>query len=200
MENQIFGYCRVSTREQNEDRQRIALQEFGIPEEKIHTDKQSGKDYFRPAYQMILDAMQPGDVLVVKSIDRLGRDYHETLEQWRAITKVKQCAIVVLDMPLLDTRQKDNRDLTGTFIADLVLNILSYVAETERAAIKQRQREGIEAAKRRGVQFGRPPKKRTPHWYKLLDAWKENKITARDAAKALHINHQTFVVWANSQQ
>ena len=141
----IYGYIRVSTKEQNEDRQRIALAEFPVPEENVFMDKLSGKDFNRPQYRKLLRRMRPGDVLVVKSIDRLGRNYEELLNQWRIITKDKRVDIVVLDMPLLDTRQT-GRDLTGTFVADLVLQILSYVAQTERENIRQRQREGIEEA------------------------------------------------------
>lgn len=149
----IYGYVRVSTREQNEERQLIAMREFGV--DRIFTDKQSGKDFLRPEYQKLLRKLKKDDVLVVKSIDRLGRNYDDILVQWREITKEKQAAIVVLDMPLLDTRQ--NRDLTGTLIADIVLQLLSYVAQTERELIRQRQREGIDAAKERGVRFGREP-------------------------------------------
>ena len=150
----VYGYIRVSTREQNEARQVDALKQFGV--DRMLMDKQSGKDFDRPAYKKLLEELRPGDVLVVKSIDRLGRNYSDILEQWRIITKEKDAAIVVLDMPLLDTRS--NRDLTGTLIADIVLQLLSYVAETERAFIKQRQREGIAAAKARGQRFGPPCK------------------------------------------
>lgn len=153
----IYGYIRVSTKEQNEDRQRIALAEFPVPENHIFLDKLSGKDFERPQYKKLTKKLRPGDILVIKSIDRLGRNYEEILNQWRIITKEKRADIVVLDMPLLDTRQT-GRDLTGTFVADLVLQILSYVAQTERENIKQRQKEGIAAAKLRGVQFGRPRK------------------------------------------
>lgn len=155
MEGNVYGYVRVSTKEQNEDRQIIALREFPVDEKSIYTDKLSGKDFNRPCYRKLLRRLRKGDVLVIKSIDRLGRNYEEILEQWRIITKVKKADIVVLDMPLLDTRAK-GRDLTGTFIADLVLQILSYVAETERENIRQRQREGIAAARMRGIRFGRP--------------------------------------------
>ena len=147
----------MSTKEQNEDRQRIALAEFPVPENHIFLDKLSGKDFERPQYKKLMKKLRPGDILVIKSIDRLGRNYEEILNQWRIITKEKRADIVVLDMPLLDTRQT-GRDLTGTFVADLVLQILSYVAQTERENIKQRQKEGIAAAKLRGVQFGRPRK------------------------------------------
>ena len=152
-----YGYARVSTREQNADRQLIALTGFGIVETAIFVDRQSGKDFERTQYRRLMRKLKDGDTLVVKSIDRLGRNYEEILEQWRVITKEKHAAIVVLDMPLLDTRQ--NRDLTGTLIADIVLQLLSYVAQTEREFIRQRQAVGIAAAKARGVQFGRRPSK-----------------------------------------
>ena len=151
-----YGYARVSTKEQNELRQLIALREFGLTDRAIFVDKQSGKDFDRRSYQRLLRKLKDGDTLVIKSIDRLGRNYEEILEQWRIITKEKSAAIVVLDMPLLDTRR--NRDLTGTLIADIVLQLLSYVAQTEREFIHQRQAEGIAAAKARGVKFGRPRK------------------------------------------
>jgi len=159
-----YGYCRVSTREQNEDRQLIAMREFGVDDGNVFTDKQSGKDFRRPSYRKLLKRLKVGDTLVVKSIDRLGRDYEEILEQWRIITKEKQSAVVVLDIPLLDTRQKE-RDLTGTLIADLVLQILSYVAQTEREFIHQRQAEGIEAAKARGVSRGQDKGHSNPPQY-----------------------------------
>ena len=151
-----YGYVRVSTRDQNEARQLVAMKEFGISDDCVYMDKQSGKDFNRPKYQELIQRLQPNDVLVVKSIDRLGRNYEDILEQWRVITKEKQAAIVVIDMPLLDTRQ--GKDLTGTLIADIVLQLLSYVAETERNFIRQRQAEGIAAAKARGQRFGRPKK------------------------------------------
>ena len=166
-EGRIFGYVRVSTKEQNEDRQVIAMREFGVADKSIYMDKQSGKDFERPAYKRLMKRLKPGDVLVIKSIDRLGRDYDETLEQWRVITKEMKAAIVVLDMPLLDTRQKE-RSLTGTFIADLVLQILSYVAETEREFNHRRQAEGIAAAKEKGVRFGRPPKERPEEFAEIF--------------------------------
>lgn len=153
----VFGYVRVSARDQNEDRQLLALREIPVPEENIFLDKQSGKDFNRPGYLRLMKRLRPGDLLVVKSIDRLGRDYDEIMEQWRVITKEKGTDILVLDMPLLDTRKK-GRDLTGTFIADMVLQILSYVAQTEREAIRKRQAEGIAAARVKGVRFGRPRK------------------------------------------
>jgi len=191
---QIYAYCRVSSREQNEDRQLAAMRDFGIQSGNIYLDKQSGKDFNRPAYLRLLKKLKHGDTIVVKSIDRLGRNYGEILEQWRKITKGKQAAIVVLDMPLLDTRQK-NHDLTSTFIADIVLQILSYVAQTERELIKQRQTEGITAAKSRGVKFGRPPMKRTTLFRTLKSSWKSKEISAREAARQLGVSHATFLSW-----
>ena len=190
-----YGYVRVSTKEQNEQRQMIALREFGIEERRIYMDKQSGKDFERAKYKTLLRKINSGDTLVVKSIDRLGRNYDEILEQWRIITKEKQVAIVVLDMPLLDTRK--NRDLTGTLIADIVLQLLSYVAQTEREFIRQRQAEGIAAAKAQGVQFGRKPMDRPALFTLLKDQWKQDQISARSAAKKLGITHSTFLRWVN---
>jgi len=193
-EQKMYGYIRVSTREQNEARQVIALREFGVPEDCVFMDKQSGKDFQRPAYQALLAQLSPGDVLVVKSIDRLGRNYDEILEQWRVITKERQAAIVVLDMPLLDTR--NSRDLTGTLIADIVLQLLSYVAETERSFIRQRQAEGIAAAKARGVQFGRKPLPRPEAYPAILQLWREQRISANEAGQRLHVGRNTFLRWA----
>lgn len=161
MSETIYGYFRVSTREQNEDRQRIAMQKFGIDPKHLYVDKQSGKDFARPAYQRLMKKLKPGDTLVLKSIDRLGRNYDEILEQWRIITKEKSVAVVVLDMPLLDTRQ--GRNLTGVLIADIVLRLLSYVAQTERECIHQRQAEGIAAAKLCGVHYSRKAKNHLPN-------------------------------------
>lgn len=195
---QTYGYIRVSTREQNEDRQLVAMRDFGVSDTNIFLDKLSGKDFERPAYRRLLKKLKPGDTLVIKSIDRLGRDYGEILEQWRIITKLRQAAIVVLDIPLLDTRQKE-RDLTGTFIADLVLQILSYVAQTERESIRQRQAEGIAAAKARGVQFGRPPIPRTDLYWELRESWVNGEIASREAARQLMIDHTTFLAWVKSE-
>ncbi|MEA4912470.1 MAG: recombinase family protein [Oscillospiraceae bacterium] len=190
----LYGYVRVSTKDQNEDRQLIAMDAFGVRSENIFSDKLSGKNFDRPAYGRLLKKVRPGDIIAVKSIDRLGRNYEEILEQWRIITKEKQVGIVVLDMPLLDTRRKD-RDLTGTFIADLVLQILSYVAETERANIKARQAEGIAAARRRGVRFA-PPRKAVPPEFDALQAqWCAGQIGSRAAAAQLGISHDTFLRW-----
>lgn len=192
-----YGYVRVSTREQNEQRQMIALREFGIADKRIYMDKQSGKDFERTNYKRMLRKVKSGDTIVIKSIDRLGRNYDEILEQWRIITKEKQVAIVVLDMPLLDTRQ--NRDLTGTLIADIVLQLLSYVAQTEREFIRQRQAEGIAAAKKRGIKFGRKPMDR-PERFELLKMQFANKeVSARTAAKQLGITHSTFLRWVNEE-
>ena len=192
----IYGYIRVSSKDQNEDRQFIAMREFGIDCKQIYLDKQSGKDFDRPQYQKMMRKLKDGDTLVIKSIDRLGRNYDEILVQWRVITKQKKAAIVVLDMPLLDTRQ--NRDLTGTLIADIVLQLLSYVAQTERDFIKQRQREGIAAAKARGVQFGRVPMKRPVEFEQLRILWQQGEISAREAGRRLNIAHKTFLQWAKT--
>ena len=155
IEKKIYGYIRVSTREQNEDRQLIALREIGVPEKNIYLDKQSGKDFNRPQYKKLLRKMKKDDLLYIKSIDRLGRNYEEILQQWRVLTKEKGVDIVVLDMPLLDTRR--GKDLMGTFLSDIVLQVLSFVAENEHTNIRQRQAEGIAAAKAKGIHLGRPP-------------------------------------------
>ena len=190
---QVYGYIRVSTRDQNEERQVIAMREFGAPEENMVIDKQSGKNFARPGYRRLVKKLKPTDTLVIKSIDRLGRNYDEILEQWRLLTKEKRVEIVVLDMPLLDTRQ--GRDLMGTLIADIVLQLLSYVAQTEREFIRQRQAEGIAAAKARGVQFGRKPKKRPEEYERLREEWRAGWISARAAARQLGVAHRTFMKW-----
>mgnify|MGYP001043135513 CR=1 FL=1 len=189
-----YGYARISTREQNGRRQFAALQDFGIENDRIYMDKQSGKDFERIQYRRLLRTLKSGDTLVVKSIDRLGRNYEEILEQWRIITREKQAAIVVLDMPLLDTRQ--DRDLTGTLIADIVLQLLSYVAQTEREFIRKRQAEGIAVARQQGVKFGRQPMERPPEYAVLKKLWEQGKISARNAAEQLGITHRTFLRWA----
>ena len=189
-----YGYARVSTKEQNEQRQIIALNDFGIAEEAIFLDKQSGKDFARPQYQKLLRKLKKDDTLVIKSIDRLGRNYEEILEQWRIITKEKEAAIVVLDMPLLDTRK--NKDLTGTLIADIVLQLLSYVAQTEREFIRQRQAEGTAAAKARGVKFGRRPIARSEEFEGVYLQWSRGHISAREAARRLNVAPRTFQTWA----
>ena len=185
-----YGYVRVSTREQNEQRQMIAMKEYGVEEARIYTDKQSGKDFARKNYKRLLRRLKSGDTLVIKSIDRLGRNYEEILEQWRCIPKEKQAAIVVLDMPLLDTRQ--TRDLTGTLIADLVLQLLSYVAQTERESIRQRQAEGIAAAKARGVRFGRAPKPLPENFRTVCRRWESGEITGTTAARECGMPLSTF--------
>lgn len=194
MTGNVYGYVRVSTKEQNEDRQLIALQEYRVPEKNIYMDKLSGKDFNRPQYQKLLKKLRPGDVLVIKAIDRLGRNYDEILLQWRVITKEKQVDMVVLDMPLLNTRDTEN-DLTGTFVADLVLQILSYVAQTERENIRQRQMEGIAAAKIRGVRFGRPRKEVPDSFRQLKEDYERGKVSSRAAAKELSISQDTFLRW-----
>ena len=192
-----YGYARVSTKEQNAERQLIALTAFGVAADAIFVDKQSGKDFERTQYRKLMRKLKDGDTLVVKSIDRLGRNYDEILEQWRLITKEKRAAIVVLDMPLLDTRQ--SRDLTGTLIADIVLQLLSYVAQTEREFIRQRQAEGIAAAKARGVQFGRKPMQRPENFQVLRQKWERGEISARQAAAQLKITHRTFLLWVKEK-
>ena len=191
-----YGYVRVSSRDQNEERQMIAMQDFGVEKKQVYLDKQSGKDFERPQYQKLMRKIKSGDTLVIKSIDRLGRNYDEILVQWRTITKQKKAAIVVLDMPLLDTRQ--NRDLTGTLIADIVLQLLSYVAQTEREFIKQRQKEGIAAAKARGVRFGRAPMEHPADYDKVYAVWKQGDISAREAGRRLNISYKTFLRWARN--
>ena len=189
----IYGYVRVSTREQNEGRQIIAMKEFGVAAEHIVLDKQSGKDFDRPGYRRLMRKLKAGDTLVIKSIDRLGRNYEEILEQWRLLTKEKLASIVVLDMPLLDTRQ--GRDLTGVLIADIVLQLLSYVAQTEREFNRQRQAEGIAAAKARGVHFGRNFKERGENYGSVMAAWKRGELSDRAAARELGVAHGTFQWW-----
>lgn len=186
-----YGYVRVSTKEQNEDRQLIAMRTYGVAEKNIVVEKESGKDFQRPRYRQLLKKLKQGDILVVKSIDRLGRNYEEILEQWRIITKEKGVSIVVLDMPLLDTRQ--GRDLTGTLISDIVLQLLSYVAQTERENTRQRQMEGIAAAKARGVRFGNPPLRMPEGFEALKKQWQAGKISSREAGKKLGISYQTFL-------
>jgi len=193
----LYGYIRVSTKEQNEDRQRLAMHEFGITDREIYMDKLSGKDFERPNYKRLIKKLKPGDTLVIKSIDRLGRNYEEILEQWRILTREKKAAIVVLDIPLLDTRQ--GRDLTGTLIADIVLQLLSYVAQTEREFIRQRQAEGIAAAKARGVHMGRAPMEIPEGFSVAYDKWKCGELSGRGAARLLGVSQHTFAKWANKQ-
>lgn len=195
---EIYGYVRVSARDQNEERQLIAMRDFGLPEDRIFVEKQSGKDFDRPVYQRLMKRLRQSDTLVVQSIDRLGRNYGEIIEQWRTITKAKKAAIVVLDMPLLDTREE--RDLIGTLIGDIVLQLLSFVAETERDKIKVRQAEGIAAAKARGVRFGRPEKLPPPEFEELYSLWQAKKISGRKVACRLGVSPQTFLRWAAQEK
>lgn len=187
---EIYGYVRVSTKEQNEDRQMIALRELAVPERNIFIDKQSGKDFERPQYKKLLRKMKKDDLLCIKSIDRLGRNYEEILAQWRILTKDKGIDIMVLDMPLLDTRR--GKDLMGTFLSDIVLQVLSFVAENERVNIRQRQAEGIAAAKARGVRFGRLPKPLPPNFRTVYQRWKHGEITGTEAAKECGMPLSTF--------
>jgi len=186
----IYGYVRVSTREQNEDRQLIALQTLSIPEKNIYMDKQSGKDFNRPQYKKLVRKLKKDDLLYIKSIDRLGRNYGDILEQWRVLTKEKGVDIVVLDMPLLDTRR--GKDLMGTFLSDIVLQVLSFVAENERTNIRQRQAEGIAAAKAKGIRFGRPPKPLPENFQENYRQWKSGAITGIAAAQACGMPMATF--------
>ncbi len=190
MEGTIYGYARVSTQKQNEARQLAALRNFGVAEENIVIEKRSGKDFERPKYRRLVSRLRGEDVLVVQSIDRLGRNYSEILEQWRLITRTRKAAIVVLDMPLLDTRA--DRDLTGTLIGDIVLQLLSYVAQKERESIRQRQQEGIAAAKERGVHCGRK-RLHIPDGFETIAAqWREGSISATIAAERLGMSRDTF--------
>ena len=186
----IYGYVRVSTREQNEERQIIALRAVSVPEENIFLDKQSGKDFQRPQYQKLVKKLKPDDLLYIKSIDRLGRNYGEILEQWRLLTKGRRVDIVVLDMPLLDTRR--GKDLMGTFLSDIVLQVLSFVAENEHTNIRQGQAEGIAAAKARGVKFGRPPIPLPDNFHAVHKAWRAKQLTLDQAAAACHLPRGTF--------
>lgn len=190
MENKTYGYVRVSSQDQNEDRQMIALRGAGCGECMIFKDKQSGKDFNRPQYRRMLKRLKPGDLIYIKSIDRLGRNYEEIIEQWRYLTKEKGVDIVVLDMPLLDTRR--GKDLMGTFLSDIVLQILSFVAENERKNIRERQREGIDAAKARGVRFGRPERPLPVNFASVYREWKSKKISLEKAAKACGLPQGTF--------
>lgn len=185
-----YGYIRVSTAEQNEDRQLIAMQDISISVDKIYIDKQSGKDFNRPQYKKLMRKLKNGDTLYIKSIDRLGRNYEEIQNQWRIITKEKKVDIVVIDMPLLDTRRDKN--LLGTFISDIVLQLLSFVAENERANIRQRQREGIAAAKKRGVRFGRPRKIMPPEFYGAIERWKAKEMSVQEILEVYEISESTF--------
>lgn len=186
----VYGYIRVSTKEQNEDRQIIALRGVGVSDRQIFIDKQSGKDFDRPQYKRLLRKLKQDDLLYIKSIDRLGRHYGEILEQWRILTKEKGVDIVVLDMPLLDTRR--GKDLMGTFLSDIVLQVLSFVAENERTVIRQRQAEGIAAAKARGVRFGRPEIPLPEGFERTVHDWRRKKFTLRQAAALCSMPKSTF--------
>ena len=186
----VYGYIRVSSCDQNEARQQIALQEAGVAAAQIYLDRQSGATFERPAYQKLLRRLKKDDLLYIKSIDRLGRNYREILEQWRVLTRQKRVDIVVLDMPLLDTRR--GKDLMGTFLADIVLQVLSFVAENERSNIRQRQAEGIAAARARGVRFGRPPLPLPEQYPALHAAWRRGELTLKQAAAACNMAPSTF--------
>lgn len=190
MAGQTYGYIRVSSKDQNEDRQRVALAEKEIPPKNLYVDKQSGKDFQRPQYQKLLRRLRAGDLLYVLSIDRLGRNYEEIQQQWRVLTKDIGIDICVLDMPLLDTRQ--GKDLMGTFIADLVLQILSFVAQSERENIRKRQAEGIAAAKARGVVFGRPAKTAPDDFAEIVGAWESGRQTFQEALERCGMSESTF--------
>ena len=191
-----YGYIRVSTMDQNEDRQLAAMQELSIPRKNLFVEKQSGKDFNRPQYKKLLRRLKPGDLLYIKSIDRLGRNYSEILEQWRVLTREKGIDIVVLDMPLLDTRR--GKDLMGAFLSDIVLQVLSFVAENERTNIRQRQAEGIAAARARGVRFGRPPRPLPENYCQAYHRWKAGAITGTAAAKECGMPLATFLYRAES--
>ena len=190
MSNKVFGYARVSSKEQNEERQLNAFKEFGIDERDIYVDKQSGKDFNRDNYLVLKHILRENDLLVIKSIDRLGRNYNMIIEEWKDITQNTKADIVVIDMPLLDTR--NNKDLLGTFISDLILQILSYVAEQERTFIKQRQKEGIENALNKGVKFGRPQIEKPANFDNVINQWKKKEIKSKDAMSMLNLKPNTF--------
>ena len=190
MKNKVFGYARVSSKEQNEERQLSAFQKFGIDERDIYVDKQSGKDFNRKEYLTLKNILRENDLLVIKSIDRLGRNYDMIVNEWKDITKNIKADIVVIEMPLLDTRK--NKDLLGTFISDIVLQILSYVAEQERTFIKQRQKEGILVAKNNGVKFGRPKIEKPQNFDIVVNKWKNKEIKSKDAMKLLGLKANTF--------
>ena len=194
----IYGYIRVSTITQRDDRQWLAMENFGIPKECIFVDKQSGKDFDRPAYTEMMAAVKPGDTVVVKSLDRLGRNYDEMMKQLDIITKQKDAAIVVIDLPLLDTRNKYGDDLTAKLISNLVIQVFSYVAETERNMNHQRTMEGLAAARARGVKFGRKPIEKPDGYETLREQWENSEISARKAAIALGVSTPTFLKWVRA--
>lgn len=200
MEKNIYGYIRVSTLSQHADRQWLAMENFGIPSEHVFTDKQSGKDFDRPAYNKLITQLEKGDTLVIKSLDRLGRDYDEMIRQLDIITRQKEVALVVLDLPLLDTRNKYGNDLTGKLISNLVIQIFSYVAQTEREMNIQRTTEGIAAAKARGVQFGRKALTRPPEFEAVRHQWEDGVISERKAARLLGVSRPTFHKWTHEHE
>ena len=188
--NNIYGYIRVSSYDQNEDRQMVAMQKARVPRKNIYLYKQSGKDFDRPMYKKMVKKLKYEDVVYIKSIDRLGRNYNEVVEQWQYLTRVKKVDIVVIEMPLLDTRR--GKDLMGTFLSDVVLQVLSFVAENERENIRSRQREGIEAAKAKGVKFGRPPVPLPDNFMEIYERWKKKEITAAEAAEECGFSKTKF--------
>ncbi len=198
MEGKVYGYIRVSTREQNEDRQRIAMKEYGVPEENVYIDRQSGKDFDRPGYQELMEMLGENDTFVIKSIDRLGRNFDEILEQWRMITAEKRAGIIVLDVPILNTGLQ--RDLLGRVIAEMMLTLMSYVAETERENIRQRQAEGIAAARQKGIRLGRKPKEIPEEFEKVRALWEAGAYSATAAARQLGVDFHTFKRWVGRKQ
>lgn len=197
MKNKVFGYARVSSKEQNEKRQLEAFKDFNIDERDVYIDKQSGKDFNRNQYNILKNVLRENDVLVIKSIDRLGRNYNMIIDEWKDITKNIKADIVVIDMPLLDTRK--NKDLLGTFISDLILQILSYVAEQERTFIKQRQKEGIASAKSNGVKFGRPKIEKPDNFDIVVSQWKNKEIKTKEALELLNLRPNTFYTMVNNK-
>jgi DNA invertase Pin-like site-specific DNA recombinase len=197
--SKLYGYARVSTTGQNEDRQMVALTEFGVQEKNIILDKVSGKDFNRPGYKRLIKMLRQGDTLVISSVDRLGRDYEEIIEQWRKITKEVKAFIVVIDLPILDTRMKNEYDITGTLIADVVLALFGYVAQMERENIRSRQAEGIAVAKAKGVAFGRPPKEKPLELDVYIEKYLLRDVSSREAAKAIGIPQSTFLKWVQEQ-
>jgi len=191
----MYGYARVSTTGQNEDRQIVSLTEFGVPEKNILLDKLSGKDFNRPSYIKLLKKLRQGDTLVLSSVDRLGRDYDEIIEQWRIITKEIKAYIVVIDLPILDTRMRDDFDVTGTLIADVVLALFGYVAQKERENIRTRQAEGIAVAKAKGIVFGRPPKEKPLGFEEFVEKYIQGELSSREAARAVNTPQSTFLKW-----
>ncbi len=195
---EIYGYCRVSGKDQNEGRQLVVMHEIGVSDENIFIDKQSGKDFNRPKYKKLVRKIKKDDLIYIKSIDRLGRNYEDIIEQWKVITKEKQADIVVLDMPLLDTRR--GKDLMGTFLTDVVLALLSYVAENERVNIRQRQAEGIAVAKAKGIRFGPAPMPLPKNFHEVYQDWKHKKITVSEAASKCKMARSTFYTKAKQYE